>query len=161
MKYICALLIVEDINRSRNFYEKVMRQKVKFDFGENVTFESGFAIHLKSHYVSLIDDKPVSTAGHSFELYFEYDNLDSFVKELRKNNIEFVHQIREQPWRQKVIRFYDPDKHIIEVGESMEFLSFRLLKEGRSIAEISKITNMPVDFVINSVNKKKRGRRSV
>lgn len=26
------------------------------------------------------------------------------------------------PWGQKVIRFYDPDKHIIEVGEDLSVL---------------------------------------
>jgi len=32
-----------------------------------------------------------------------------------ENDILFVHELREQPWRQKVARFYDPDKNIIEI----------------------------------------------
>ena len=50
MKYVCSLIVVEDIQRSRDFYERILKQKVKYDFGENVTFEGGFAIHLKKHF---------------------------------------------------------------------------------------------------------------
>ena len=62
-----------------------------------------------------------------------------------------VHELREQPWRQKVVRFYDLDNNIIEIGETMEHLSFRLKKENLSNEQISKITNMPIDFVIDSI----------
>jgi len=70
---------------------------------------------------------------------------------LKANNVKFVHEVREQPWRQKVVRFYDPDKNIIEVGESMEHLTFRLFKEGKSIEEITSITKMPIDFIKTSI----------
>lgn len=153
MKFVCSLITVEDINISRRFYEKLLKQKVQYDFGENVSFESGFAIHLKSHYSKLIDDKPIIKGSNNFELYFEYDDVDSFVRELKNNKVEFIHETREQPWRQKVVRFYDPDKNIIEVGESMECLCFRLSEEGRSIEEISKITGLEKMFVEEAIKK--------
>jgi len=155
MKYICSLITVSDIKRSRDFYENLLNQKVKFDFGENVTFHGDFAIHLQSHFKDLIDNKEIRQGGNNFELYFEYDNVEQIVKLLKDNNISFVHEIREQPWRQKVVRFYDPDKNIIEVGESMEYLAFRLKNEGLSIEQISKTTNMSVDFVNESIGKYK------
>jgi uncharacterized glyoxalase superfamily protein PhnB len=155
MKFICSLVTVEEINLSRVFYEKLLQQKVKYDFGENIIFEDRFAIHLKSHFSRLIDGKTIIKASNSFELYFEYDDVDSFVKQLKNNKVEFVHETREQPWRQKVVRFYDTDKNIIEVGESMEFLSFRLSEEGKSIEEISKITNMTNECVIESITQMK------
>jgi len=34
--------------------------------------------------------------------------------------VEFIHEIVEQPWGQKVMRFYDPDYHMIEVGAPIE-----------------------------------------
>lgn len=154
MKYICPLITVNDIDSSKEFYQKILKQKIKYDFGENVTFEGDFALHLKSHYQELIDSRKIVTQSNSFELYFEYDNIDELVCELKENNIEFIHEAREQPWRQKVIRFYDLDKNIIEVGESLQYLSFRLSKEGKDIAEISKITNMPKEFVIAAIKEK-------
>jgi catechol 2,3-dioxygenase-like lactoylglutathione lyase family enzyme len=45
MKYICPLIVVKDIAESRHFYENILGQKVKYDFGENVTFEGDFSIH--------------------------------------------------------------------------------------------------------------------
>lgn len=156
MRYVCSLITVEDMEVSRNFYENILYQKIKHDFGENIIFESGFAIHLKSHYVNLIDGRKIIKGSNNFELYFEYDDVDSLVIELKNNKIEFLHEVREQPWRQKVIRFYDPDKNIIEVGESLEYLSYRLSGEGKSIEEISKITNMTSKFVIESIEQIKK-----
>jgi len=49
------------------------------------------------------------------------------------------------------VRFYDPDKHIIEVGESMEYLSYRLSKEGMKAEEIAGATGLPADFIKRAV----------
>lgn len=147
MKFICPLVVVEDIARSRKFYEVVLGQRVKFDFGENVTFEGDFAIHLRSHFQQLIDGKPIQLGGNGYELYFEEDRVDEFAQKLKQHSVTFVHEVREQPWRQKVVRFYDPDGHIIEVGESMEYLSYRLHQEGMSVEAIAKATGLPKEFV--------------
>jgi catechol 2,3-dioxygenase-like lactoylglutathione lyase family enzyme len=156
MKFIGPLITVADIKRSRDFYEGLLNLKVKFDYGENVTFDGDFAIHLQSHFSSLIDNRPIRTGGNNFELYFEFDMVDQIADLLSQNDVEFVHEVREQPWRQKVVRFYDPDMNIIEIGESMEYLSYRLSLEGLSIEQISGLTGLPADFVsvsINSINK--------
>jgi len=152
MKFICPLITVADIKRSRDFYEGLLNLKVKYDFGENVTFEGDFAIHLQSHFSSLIDNRPIHTGGNNFELYFEFDMVDQIADLLSHNGVKFVHEVREQPWRQKVVRFYDPDMNIIEIGESMEYLSYRLSSEGLSIEQISGLTGLPADFVSVSIN---------
>ncbi|SHG05960.1 hypothetical protein SAMN05444274_1305 [Mariniphaga anaerophila] len=153
MKYICPLITVSDIERSRDFYEKLLNQKVKFDFGENITFYGDFSIHLQAHFKDLIDNREIKNGGNNFELYFEYDNVEQIVKRLKDNNVKFLHEIREQPWKQKVTRFYDPDKNIIEIGESMEFLAYRLKNENMTIEKIAETINMTIDFVKNSVEK--------
>jgi catechol 2,3-dioxygenase-like lactoylglutathione lyase family enzyme len=153
MKYICPLLVVSDMLRSRKFYEGLLGQKVKADFGENVTYEGDFAIHLESHYSGLIDGKAITKGGNNFEIYFEEDDLESVLKKLSAEDVEFVHPLREQPWRQKVLRFYDPDGHIIEIGETFAHLCYRLKEEGKSMEEIMKITYMPEAFVNQAVEK--------
>ena len=153
MKYVCPLITVSDMKLARDFYETLLGQKVKYDFGESVTFHGDFAIHLQSHYKNLIDNREIKSGGNNFELYFESDTIELIVENLKKSKIIFVHELREQPWRQKVVRFYDLDKNIIEVGETLEHLSFRLRKEGLSFEQISEITNMPIDFVIDSIEK--------
>ncbi|WP_100488389.1 VOC family protein [Sporolactobacillus pectinivorans] len=161
MKFACSLITVEDINFSRQFYEKLLQQKVKYDFGENVVFESGFSIHSKSHFSKLINGQEIVKGANNFELYFEYDDVDAFVKELKENKVEFIHETKEQPWGQKIVRFYDPDKNIIEVGESLEFLSFRLFEEGKSVEEISEITSMPNQFVKEAILRMKNIKQGI
>lgn len=41
------------------------------------------------------------------------------------------------PWGQKVIRFYDLDKHIIEVGEYLTVMVKRMYENGISLDEIA------------------------
>ena len=150
MKFVCPLIVVNNMEVSRNFYEKVLNQKVQFDFGENVSFESGFAIHLKSHFSDLINinENDIIEKSNNFELYFEEEDLDSFLQKLEDfGSVEYVHGLKEQLWGQRVIRFYDPDKHIVEVGEPMESVIKRLLSRGLSIEETAKRTLMPEELV--------------
>jgi catechol 2,3-dioxygenase-like lactoylglutathione lyase family enzyme len=153
IRYVCPLIVVSDMQRSRNFYESILGQKVIADFGENITFRGDFAIHLQSHFSSLINNKNIKTGGNDFELYFEYDEVEQINTKLKKAGITFVHEMCEQPWHQKVLRIYDPDNHIIEIGESMEYLSYRLSKKSKSPEEISKITLMPIEFVCEAISK--------
>lgn len=153
MKFVCPLLVVADMQRARRFYETVLGLNVIVDFGENITFEGNFALHQQAHFQSLIDGKDIKSGGNDFELYFEYDEMDDVNARLNNNQVELVHPMREQPWRQRVVRFYDPDRHIIEIGESMEFLCYRLHREGLSSEVISQTTMMPEPFVKAGIEK--------
>lgn len=135
---------------SRTFYEKVLNQKVGCDLGQNVFFEGGFAIHLKSHYADLInvDESDIASRSNNAELYFEENDLDAFLERLKGMvSVNYVHELREQPWGQRVVRLYDPDMHIVEVGEPMESVAKRLLKGGLSVEETARRTLMPEEFV--------------
>ena len=153
VKFICPLLVVADMQRARRFYETVLGLNVIVDFGENITFEGNFALHQQTHFQSLIDGKDIESGGNDFELYFEYDDMDEINIRLNNNQVELVHPMREQLWRQRVVRFYDPDRHIIEIGESMEFLCYRLHREGLSSEVISQTTMMPEPFVKAGIEK--------
>ncbi|MBN1540826.1 glyoxalase/bleomycin resistance/dioxygenase family protein [candidate division KSB1 bacterium] len=151
MKYICALVVVSDVNRSRLLYEKFLRQKVVADYGENLLFEGGFALHQKSHFQQLIDGRPIHIGSNHFELYFEDDQLESIEKELLDNHFAFVHRIREQPWRQRVMRFFDDDQNIVEIGESMAHLAYRLYLEKTPLQEIAGLTFLTVDQITEAI----------
>ncbi len=151
MKFVCPLVTVANIEKSKEFYCNVLNQEIKVDFGENVTFFGDFAIHLRSHFKDLIRDKSIISGSNSFELYFEDDNLEIVQKRLKENNVEFVHELIEQPWMQRVVRFYDPDKNIIEIGETMEYVSHRLYRQGNSVELIVKSTGLSESFVNNAI----------
>ena len=46
-----------------------------------------------------------------------------------------------------MIRFYDPDHHIIEVGENMKNVCKRYLDKGMSIEEISEKMGIPLKAI--------------
>ena len=149
LKFDAPLIVVNDMVRSRYFYEELLGQKVKFDFGPNVPFE-GFSIHLKSHFQSLLGEVahyPVTEKAHWGELYFETDELKPIYHRLYEAGVEFLHPICEQPWGQRVMRFYDPDGHIIEIGETMDAVVWRFYEQGLSIDIISEKSSMPPEFI--------------
>ncbi|WFD11477.1 VOC family protein [Tepidibacter hydrothermalis] len=150
MKFKCPLIVVADIDVARNFYENVLNQKVKYDFGENIMYEGDFAIQLKSHFANriTINESDISTKSNNFELYFEEENIDDFIEKLKNiNQIQYIHRLIEHSWGQRVIRFYDPDMNIIEVGETMESVVKRFLNQGLSPEETAKRTQYPIEFV--------------
>lgn len=148
MKFMCPLIVVNDISVSKSFYEKVLGQKVKYDIGANVAFEGDFA--LQAQYAELVglNQKDIVQKSNNFELYFEEEDIEGFANRLKSiDGIEYVHDIKEYPWGQRVIRLYDPDKHIIEVGESMVTVVKRFLSQGLSVEETAKLTMYPVEFI--------------
>ena len=148
LKYICPLITVKDIEKSKEFYEYVLKQEIELDLGENVAFKGGVAIHDMEHFQNLTGKSLSTKISKDFmELYFELDEIEELESKLESLNAEFVHKIREQPWGQRVMRFYDPDKYIIEVGEPLEFVVKRFAAQGFSLEEISEKSSMPVEFV--------------
>lgn len=156
MKYVCSLIVVRDVQRSRHFYEK-LGQKVKCDFGENIEFDGGFSIHLEEHFEKLlgIGKKSIYKKSNNFELYFETEEISKVHNEMKEVGVEFIHEIREQPWGQRVMRFYDPDYHIIEVGESMESVVIRYFRSGMTVEGICKKTSLREEFVHKAIDSEK------
>ncbi len=81
LKYSGALIAVQDMAVSRHFYEELLGQKVKFDFGADVAFEGDFSLHLKSHFQTLLGDAdryPMLASGrkNDGELFFETDEME-------------------------------------------------------------------------------------
>ena len=150
INYICPLIAVQDIEKSRKFYEEVLNQEVEIDHGANVSFKAGFAIHDAGHYQELIENSsPIKTdlEKNFMELYFESEDLDEICQKLESFNVKFVHKIQEQPWGQRVMRFYDPDGYIIEVGEPLELVVRRFASQGLSTEEIAERSSVPLEFV--------------
>jgi hypothetical protein len=150
MKFKCSLIVVNNIYVARSFYENVLNQKVKYDFGENVVYHGDFSIQLKPHFANMIsiNQDDIVNKSNNFELYFEEENLDEFIERLKDiKEIQYIHTLIEHSWGQRVIRFYDPDMNIIEVGESMENVIKRFLSQGLSVEETAKRTQHPIEFV--------------
>ena len=154
LKFVSPLIVVEDMARSRQFYEQLLEQKVKFDFGVDVAFEGDFTIHLKSHFQSLLGDAtryPITPKAHNGELYFDTDEIELIYQRLQAAGVEFIEGIQEQPWGQRAMRLYDPDGHILEIGEPMEITVQRFYRKGWSIDRIAEKTGMPPEFIEGAI----------
>ena len=151
MKYKCPLIVVDDMSVARDFYENVLDQTVILDFGANIVFKGDFCLQTKETWLKFIDkDKEdIYEENNDFELYFDEVDFDGFVIRLTSYNITYLHGVKEYPWGQRVVRFYDPDKNIIEVGESMESVVRKFLREGLSLEEIAIRTQYPLEFIRN------------
>lgn len=148
MKFHIALLAVKEIERSKKFYEELFDQKVVSDFGKNVTFSGGFGIQEDFAWLTGLPDNSIIQKAHNMELYFEVDDFDSFLQKLNTYDfVKYVHLPKKYDWQQRVVRIYDPDYHIIEIGESMAVIAIRYLNQGYSIEETAKIIDHPVSFV--------------
>lgn len=146
--YRMPVLAVQNIEVSKQFYHDLFDQEVVLDLGRNVTLSGGFS--LQEDFDKLVDI-PKCTILHqsnNMELYFETDDFDGFVDRLHGIlDIELVQPPKMHEWQQRVVRLYDPDWHIIEVGEPMDKVAQRLLREGYDVAEVSRLTQMPEAFV--------------
>ena len=154
LKFVSPLIVVEDMTRSRQFYEQLLGQKVKFDFGVDVCFEGDFTIHLKSHFQSLLGEAsryPITSRAHNGELYFDTDEIELIYQRLQAADVEFIEGIQEQPWGQRAMRLYDPDGHILEIGEPMDITVRRFHRQGWSIERIAEKTGMPHEFIEGAI----------
>ena len=150
MKFSCSVIAVKNIEISKKFYETVLNQKIISDFGINVTFEGDFALQQEYSEMIGIPENEVKQKSNNFEMYFEEEKFDDFLKKLKTmKEIKYVHDVKKYDWGQRVIRFYDPDEHIIEVGETMENVARRFSEDGLSIEEISEKTMLSIEFLKN------------
>lgn len=148
MEFKLALLAVKNVGVSKRFYEELFDQKVVLDLGRNVTFSGGFAIQEDFAWLTDLPADSVMEKSNNMELYFEVDDFDAFMQKINDyKNIEYVHPPKKHEWQQRVVRIYDPDHHIIEIGESMAVIAKRYLDDGYSIEETSKIIQHPIEFV--------------
>ncbi|HEX2393985.1 MAG TPA: VOC family protein [Bacteroidales bacterium] len=144
-------IFVKEIEISKNFYRNILGLEIDLDFGKNVVFKSSFAIWeiQKNHIIpsTLGVDNIITNSVNRFELYFETDNIDVIYSELKNRKVSFLHEIHEEPWGQRTIRFFDPDNHLIEIGESLIVFVSRFHEQGKSVEEINKKTSVPVEEI--------------
>lgn len=149
MKYVSTLIAVKDMEISKRFYHDVLGSEVVSDFGANVTLIGGISLQTLDTWKEFIGGKSVILRNNAAELYFEETDIDAFAERLRSFDTEYVHKIKEHSWGQRVVRFYDPDGHIIEVGEAMETVVKRFRNAGMTDEQIAERMDVPLEYVAN------------
>lgn len=150
LKNSTPVLFVDDIERSKIFYTSVLGMAVVMDFGINVTLDSGIALWQipLGHQLGAHNKEAVKTGYSPFELCFETNDLDQAFAELHQAETRFLHEIHEENWGQRTVRFFDPDGHLVEIGEAMHVFVQRFHHRGMSPEEVSARTSVPLAEVV-------------
>jgi len=119
MKLNGFLIVTEDNKRARTFYENLFNLKMIIDYDGNMILEGGLILQERKYWEHFTN-KNVVTKNNASELYFVEDDIEAFVEKLERlyPDIEYVNKLTLHEWGQKVVRFYDLDGNLIEVGTS-------------------------------------------
>ena len=120
MKLKNVLIVVKDIEKSRKFYHDLFDIDLVLDNDGNMILTEGLVLQDEKIWKSFLD-RDIVPKSNSCELYFEEQDIESFVEKLEKlyPDIEYVNHLMTHSWGQRVIRFYDLDGNLIEVGTPM------------------------------------------
>ena len=139
MKFEGTVIAVKDVKASRKFYEDLFGMQVYQDYGINVAFQGGLSLQQEFDWLIGLPKERVALKSNNFELYFEEEDFDGFLKKLAGYpTLAYLGGVKEQSWGQRTVRFYDLDGHFIEVGESMKMVVKRFLATGMSLEEVSR-----------------------
>ena len=117
MKLKNILLVVKDIEKSKQFYHDLFGLNTILDNNGNMIMTEGLVLQDEKIWRNFLE-KDILPKNNSCELYFEEKNIEAFIEKLENlyPSIEYVNRLMTHSWGQKVIRFYDLDGNLIEVG---------------------------------------------
>lgn len=116
------LITVSNIDRSIQFYYDLFGlMVVNNQEGGNVTMTEGLVLQDEKIWKHFMN-RDIQYKNHATELYFEERDIEGFIEKLKVSpyEIEYVNELMTHEWGKKVIRFYDLDGNLIEVGTPME-----------------------------------------
>ncbi len=117
MKLKNVLIVVKDIEKSKQFYHDLFGLEVVLDNDGNMILTEGLVLQDEAIWREFLG-KEVVCESNSCELYFEENDIELFARKLEKlyPDVRYVNRLMTHSWGQKVVRFYDLDGNLIEVG---------------------------------------------
>ena len=117
MKFKGILIVVKDCRKALKFYQEMFGFELIRDNDGNMELSGDLYLQEEKYWERFTGRRAVPKNNHT-ELYFEEPEIDSFVKKLEKlyPDTEYVNRLMTHSWGQRVVRFYDPDGNLIEVG---------------------------------------------
>lgn len=120
MKLKNVLIVVKDIEKSKKFYHDLFGMDVVLDNDGNMILTEGLVLQDAKIWSTFLE-KDIIPKNNSCELYFEEQDIEAFVEKLERlyPSVEYVNRLMTHSWGQRVVRFYDLDGNLIEVGSPM------------------------------------------
>ena len=109
-----VILLVEDMERSAQFYKDTIGLKLKVKTNDWIEFfDKGTTIALHPRRRKDVDDNN----GHTNILVgFMVSDLDEVVKDLKAKDVRFFKEPKSEPFGKHAI-IVDPDGHLISIAE--------------------------------------------
>ena len=116
-----VLIVVKDIERSRKFDHDLFGLELILDNDGNMILSEGLVLQDEKIWRKFLG-RDIIPESNSCELYFEEADLEGFVERLEKlyPQVQYVNRLMTHSGGQKVVRFYDPDGNLIEVGTPVD-----------------------------------------
>ena len=120
MKLNGFLIVVKDIGKAEKYYHDLFGLETLADNDGNMILSGGLVLQEEKYWRGFLG-RDVVPRNNACELYFEEEDLDAFFEKLEAlyPETEFVNLPMTHSWGQRVMRFYDPDGNLIEVGTPM------------------------------------------
>ena len=121
MKLRNVLVVVRDIDRSRKYYHDLFGLETVLDNDGNMILTEGLVLQDAKIWENFLE-KDIIPRNNASELYFEERNIEGFIQKLEElyPDTDYVNRLMTHSWGQRVVRFYDPDGNLIEVGTPMD-----------------------------------------
>ncbi len=116
MKLMNVLIVVEDMERSKKFYDDVFGLKVVREVEGKAILMDGLVLQDKKTWCECIG-REITGEHNASLLYFEEKNIASLIEKLEQMypTVKYLNKRTTYSWGQQVVRFYDFDGHLIEV----------------------------------------------
>lgn len=120
MKLKNVLIVVKDIEKSKKFYHDLFGLNMVLDNDGNMVLTEGLALQDEKIWRKFLG-RDIIFQNNSCELYFEERDIEAFIEKLENlyPEVQYVNRLMTHSWGQRVIRFYDLDGNLIEVGTPM------------------------------------------
>lgn len=118
MKLKNIVIVVKDVERSKQFYKELFGLDVILDQEGNVILTEGLVLQEAKVWEQALG-QDVVWKNHASELYFEETDLELFLEKLQQyeQKIQYVYLPEEGESKKRAVRLYDLDGNMIEVGE--------------------------------------------
>ena len=119
MKFKNIVIVVKDIESSKQFYKELFGLDVILDQEGNAILTEGLVLQESKVWEETLGQKVV-WKNHASELYFEETDLELFLEKLQKyeREIQILSWPEAAEGARRAVRLYDPDGNMIEVGEA-------------------------------------------
>lgn len=119
MKLKNIVIVVKDIESSKQFYKELFGLDVILDQEGNAILTEGLVLQESKVWEETLGQKVV-WKNHASELYFEETDLEFFLEKLQKyeREIQVLSLSEAAEGARRAVRLYDLDGNMIEVGEA-------------------------------------------